>query len=226
MTSSYGTALSWTSAGKQFGDLLGDILGITDVMECIDDPGVAKCALAFLMATPAGKVIKGFNYAGKAKDYFGKLFGKSEKFVLCATGYRSSALRSVVVRSASSCPVGFKEISPGLFQSPKGLKYGPGSDQGHRIRHVMEHTKENPEKRKHSVFNITDQAEVLALVDEAWGRRHLAMQYDSANSPESFIIPMGREVGTTGEKLLKVVADPKTGKLLTAFPRKVVAECL
>lgn len=31
------------------------------------------------------------------------------------------------------------ETSPGVYRSPKGLIYEPGSKEGHRFTHVMEH---------------------------------------------------------------------------------------
>ncbi|WCE32067.1 two-partner secretion domain-containing protein [Vibrio sp. SCSIO 43137] len=96
-----------------------------------------------------------------------------------------------------------------------GLIYGQGSKHGNRIEHVLDHADPNPNKKKHSVFNV-DRNEVLGLIDEAWSKKGTPV----ANDPGAYIIPMGREVGTEGETNIKVVVRPGTNEVITAFPLK------
>jgi hypothetical protein len=48
------------------------------------------------------------------------------------------------------------------------LKYGPGSQEGHRLKHVLRHDNDLPDRPgKHGVFD-GDQDEMLEVIDEAW----------------------------------------------------------
>lgn len=112
------------------------------------------------------------------------------------------------------------EVSPGVYRSPQGLVYGPGSAQGHRVTHVMEHARPVSGKPVHSVFQTTAQDlpgltdEVLGIVDDAWAIRGPAVPGD----PGKFIVPMGRTVGTTGETSVTIIVKPGTSEIITAFP--------
>ena len=81
------------------------------------------------------------------------------------------------------------------------------------MQHVLDHTVPNPSKTTHSVFNV-DRKEVLGLVDEAW----LAKGNPLLNDPGTYIVPMGRTVGTAGESNVKIIVRPGTNKIITAFP--------
>ncbi|MGW2016705.1 polymorphic toxin-type HINT domain-containing protein [Streptomyces sp. NPDC001927] len=131
------------------------------------------------------------------------------------TYYVLAETTPVLVHNAS-CPVGFTDLGGDRFQSPGGLIYGPGSEHKHRVPHVMEHTRPDPSKLTHSVFKDTDQADVLSLIDEGWSKRGAPHPKD----PARYIVPMGREVGTAGEKNLRIVVVPGTNRVITAFPQK------
>ncbi|MEU0336380.1 RHS repeat-associated core domain-containing protein [Streptomyces sp. NPDC006193] len=45
------------------------------------------------------------------------------------------------------------DLGGGWYRSSEGLDYGPGSAEGHRITHVMQHTRDNPAKPAHGVFD-------------------------------------------------------------------------
>ena len=63
----------------------------------------------------------------------------------------------------------FKEIRNNVFESTAGLVYVPGSADGHRLRHVMKHAKDEPSKPVHGVFDGDgDRDIVFGLIDEAW----------------------------------------------------------
>ncbi|MFE6814191.1 putative T7SS-secreted protein [Streptomyces sp. NPDC057677] len=112
-------------------------------------------------------------------------------------------------------PDGFTDLGGNQYESPGGLVYGPGSAHGHRVTHVMEHAAPDPSKTQHSVFKAGDQKDILALIDEGWAKRG---SHDP-NDPAKYVVPMGREVGTAGERNLRIVVIPGTTKVITAFPQ-------
>ena len=85
-----------------------------------------------------------------------------------------------------------------------------------RIEHVLLHTEPNPAKKVHSVFNV-ERNKVLELVDEAWLKRGKPIV--DGNS-EVYLVNMGKAVGTSGEKLMKLVVWPGTSRIRTAYPVK------
>ncbi|MGY5080158.1 putative T7SS-secreted protein [Streptomyces nigrescens] len=112
-------------------------------------------------------------------------------------------------------PEGFTDLGGNRFQSPGGLIYGPGSSHGHRLSHVMEHAAPDPSKPAHSVFKNPEQKDILRLIDEGWAKRGAP----DPNDPAKYVVPMGRVVGTAGERNLRIVVIPGTGKVITAFPQ-------
>jgi hypothetical protein len=61
-----------------------------------------------------------------------------------------------------------------------------------------------------------DPGKVLALVDEAW-----AMQSKAIKDPVDafrFVFPMGRTIGTRGERYLQIAVNPQTKEILSAYP--------
>jgi len=99
------------------------------------------------------------------------------------------------------------------WTTPAGLDYGPGSVHGNRVKHVLDHGVANVTKPTHSVFNV-DRSQILGLVDEAWITKGSPLPSD----PGAYIVPMGRVVGTAGEKSIKVIIRPGTNKIITAYP--------
>jgi RHS repeat-associated protein len=121
------------------------------------------------------------------------------------------------VGSAAATPKGFKTYvnkdGSLVHESPAGLLYGPDRKFGNRVDHVLAHTSADPSKPKHTVFNVGGD-DALALVDEAWLNRGSP----EAGDPMAFVVDMGRTVGTNGETSIKVIADPKTNYVVTAYP--------
>lgn len=117
-------------------------------------------------------------------------------------------------------PGGLTVVAPNVYQSPGGLIYGPGSQHGHRFTHVVQHAVADPTKKVHGVFATTSDNllglgdEITGLVDEAWALRTSPVPGD----PGRFIIPMGREVGTAGERSITIIVRPGTSEVITAFP--------
>ena len=53
------------------------------------------------------------------------------------------------------------------FRSTAGLVYLPGSADGHRLKHVLKHAKDNPSKPVHGVFD-GDRDQILEWIDKAY----------------------------------------------------------
>ena len=99
------------------------------------------------------------------------------------------------------------------WKSKEGLVYGQGSKHGNRVEHVLAHTKPDPKKPIHSVFNV-DKDKVLDLVDQAWSKRKNKVP----GEPGAFIISMKKVIGANGERRIKIVVEPGTDKVITAYP--------
>ena len=60
-----------------------------------------------------------------------------------------------------------RDVGKDIFESSAGLRYLPGSADGHRLKHVMKHAADDPKKKIHGVFE-GDRDTILAVIDEAW----------------------------------------------------------
>jgi filamentous hemagglutinin len=56
--------------------------------------------------------------------------------------------------------------------------------------------------------------EVTQLVDEAWAIRGAS----AVGDPGKFVVPMGRVVGTAGERSITIIVCSGTSQIVTAFP--------
>jgi hypothetical protein len=116
--------------------------------------------------------------------------------------------------------------------SPGGLVYGPdaiprdanGRSFGNRVAHVFDHLNTKPKFPKksatHSRFN-TKGRYTIDLLDEAWAKRGNPLP----GQPGTYVIDMGRPVGTAGERQIKLVVAPGSAErgapeVTTAFPFK------
>lgn len=107
----------------------------------------------------------------------------------------------------------------GGVRSPAGLVYNPGSAHGHRLRHVQAHGNRypvDPSKPTHTRFN-TYGRELFRLVDEAWTKRASGTKL-TKNGTDEYVIPMGKVIGTNGEKSVKIVVEEGSGRIVTAHP--------
>lgn len=115
--------------------------------------------------------------------------------------------------------MGWRQISGEVFQSPGGLVYQRGPDGTHRIEHVMNHTRPNPDKPLHGVFKVKDQDGVLALIDDAWRRRDGAESFvNRGNTVHA--VEYDDAIGDGGEKFLCIVTrtKKKMARIITAYP--------
>ena len=113
-------------------------------------------------------------------------------------------------------------IQLGLLLRSRGLSlkaYGPGGAEGHRVKHVLEHNRRNPNKPRHSRFRTGgDGRRALESVDQAW--RNQGRPVRSQGGRDVYEIDMGRRVGTNGERHIQIVVDQGTSEIVTAFPFK------
>ncbi|MGN9909872.1 ALF repeat-containing protein, partial [Phytohabitans sp. LJ34] len=121
----------------------------------------------------------------------------------------------------------FTYVGNATFVSPGGLSYTTYGDGGqlHRLMHVLDHMQPDPTKTMHSVFVLRPGENVFEMIDSAWVRRADDDAYFieiQANGRKVWCIPMGRVVGTHGEKHLWITTEEEIigiPDLVTAFPR-------
>jgi hypothetical protein len=107
---------------------------------------------------------------------------------------------------------GFVSLGRGRFRSPAGLIYHPSGEVGARLEHVLLHAYPNGSKRAHSLFK--DKNRILETVDEAWLKRGQPLPDDAW----AYDVPMGRVVGENGERIVRVVVEPGTKEVRSAYP--------
>ena len=126
----------------------------------------------------------------------------------------------------------WKQISSKDWQTPAGLVYGPGSREGHRIKHVLKHAENMPKRPgKHGVFIIKVKDDVFQLVDEAYqiaikrGPPDVKKYQDGDRTV--YTVNMKRKVGYIGGQYGEKNNNPPAYKIrfvlegknvITAFP--------
>lgn len=93
-----------------------------------------------------------------------------------------------------------REISPDRFISPEGLLYTKGSAEGHRIKHVERHTKDQPSRPgSHGVFD-GELPGALKTIDRAYERakknQRTTKKVDEGRT--IYTVDMGGRVGYVG----------------------------
>ena len=129
----------------------------------------------------------------------------------------SSYRRRIASKTSTNTvnPNALKYNGDGTWTSNSGLIYDQGSKEGNRVLHVLEHTKPNPNKPVHTVFNV-DKSNVIGLVDEAWNSRGVGNL--ASNGYVTYNIDMGKTIGTNGETFMRIVTNGYTNKLISAYP--------
>jgi hypothetical protein len=123
-----------------------------------------------------------------------------------------------------------KETGRDRFVSPAGLVYGPGSEEGHRLKHLQRHLEDQPNRTgKHGVFD-GEMANVLRWIDDAYQRANNKAKGTSVRQDDgrtiieaSFDQPIGYIGGRDGRRdnnpparRLRLVVEGKN--VITAFP--------
>lgn len=117
------------------------------------------------------------------------------------------------------------------FVSPTGLVYGPGSEEGHRLKHIERHLKDQPSRPgSHGVFEGS-MNEFLVAIDDAYVRAKRGAKGTTRRDEDGTIVyeanftkTLGYLGGTEGKrrknpdlKRMRVVVSEK-GSVITAFP--------
>lgn len=123
-----------------------------------------------------------------------------------------------------------KDLGRNRFESPEGLVYGPGSEEGHRLRHIERHLEDQPSRPgPHGVFD-GEMKEFLIAIDRAFAMANKGTKGSSKKEDEGAVVyeatfekPIGFLGGTDGKrrknpalKKMRVVVRGKS--VITAFP--------
>lgn len=93
-----------------------------------------------------------------------------------------------------------KETTPNRYLSPAGLSYGPGSQEGHRLKHLRRHTVDDPNRPgSHGVFD-GDMPGALQTIDRAFERAKTGQRTTTRQDDDRTIytVDMGKRVGFVG----------------------------
>ncbi len=94
-----------------------------------------------------------------------------------------------------------KHVGNDVFVSPAGLRYTKGSVHGHRLKHLMAHTRDEPDRPgSHGVFDSTSAADVIRLVDAAYRQSLAGNNVRKAVEQDRTVyeVDMGRQIGYVG----------------------------
>lgn len=122
------------------------------------------------------------------------------------------------------------EVGRNRFESPAGLLYTPGSQQGHRLKHLMKHAEDDPDRPgQHGVFDDSAAIAVVKLVDEAYEQALTGKSTKTSREGNRtvYTVNLGRRVGYIGGQsggrrnhpsanYVRLVVEGE--RLITAFP--------
>ena len=160
----------------------------------------------------------------------------SEKTASRTTGFDSRQPGTGSSSSSGSDPADnidtfLKKLSKNRHQSPAGLIYGPGSEEGHRLKHIERHLADIPSRPgSHGVFEGT-MVDFLKTIDQAYLKATKREKGSSIKEDDgatvyeaSFNSPIGYLGGESGKrqrnpKLTRMRLVVRDGDLvITAFP--------
>ncbi len=150
-----------------------------------------------------------------------------------SNGTESSKTPSSTAKSKSppqSVEDYLKEVGKNRFESPAGLIYKPGSEEGHRLKHIERHLRDIPERSgSHGVYEGS-MVEFLIAIDDAVTRAKRKLKGTSMEEDDgamvyeaSFDKPIGFLGGETGKrkknpKVKKMRVVIQDDAVITAFP--------
>jgi hypothetical protein len=119
-----------------------------------------------------------------------------------------------------------------FHRAAAGLVYLPGSADGHRLRHVMEHAKDNTSKEIHGVYD-GERDEILAVIDEAFTKAKKGgtdVRSEKQNGRRIYTVNLKRRIGQMGGQQGERQGNPECRYLrmviendvevVTAYPTK------
>lgn len=127
-------------------------------------------------------------------------------------------------------PGQLRDIGNEILESPAGLRYLPGSADGHRLKHVLKHAADDPAKKLHGVFD-GDQQSIVAMIDDAWRKSAKGgpdVRRQSQNDRQVVTVNLRRRIGYVGGqegrrkqypecRYLRLVLENKR-EVITAYP--------
>ena len=122
------------------------------------------------------------------------------------------------------------EVGRNRYESPAGLVYGPGSEEGHRLKHIARHLEDQPDRPgSHGVFN-GDMKAFLAAIDDAYTRAKKGAKGTSKKDDDGSVVyevTFEKAIGFIGGESGGRKRNPSTKKIrlvvrgnnvITAFP--------
>jgi hypothetical protein len=122
------------------------------------------------------------------------------------------------------------EVGKNRFESPAGLIYKPGSEEGHRLKHIERHLSDMPDRPgSHGVFDGS-MVEFLIAIDDTVTRAKQKLKGTSMKEDDGDIAyeagfdkPIGFLGGETGKrkknpKVRKMKVIVRDDAVITAFP--------
>jgi hypothetical protein len=123
-----------------------------------------------------------------------------------------------------------KPLGRDRYESPAGLIYAPGSEEGHRLSHIARHLEDQPDRPgSHGVFD-GDMAAFLVAIDDAYKRARGHAKGTKSRLEDGMTIyeaPFDQTIGYLGgtegarkknPKLKKLRLVLRDRNLITAFP--------
>ena len=122
-----------------------------------------------------------------------------------------------------------REVSADRFISPEGLLYTPGSAEGHRLKHLERHIKDNPSRAgSHGVFD-GEMAGALKTIDRAYQRakKNQKTSKEVDDGRTIYTVDMGGRIGYVGGRNGKRRRNPMArrvkivlsgNRVITAYP--------
>ena len=122
------------------------------------------------------------------------------------------------------------EIGRSRYESPAGLVYGPGSEEGHRLKHIAKHLEDQPNRPgSHGVFS-GDMKAFLIAIDDAYTRAKKGAKGTTKKDDDGSVVyevtfekTIGFIGGEAGEKNKNPAAKKmrlvvRGSNVITAFP--------
>ncbi len=203
--------------------------------------GTTTAGILLLLTIAIPLVIYGLFLTGKASadafkdgDYvLGTLYASLLVVDIAALGVGGLAGRKALTQAFDSeIPTPVRQVAPlkkfhlvydkvqKVWKSPEGLIYNSKDPKfGNRVKHVLDHTNANPNKPKHSRFDVPedDAIKALEIVDEAWSKRAQSGGPTNEGPRDVWDIPMNRTIGKEGEAWVRVVVKKDTSELVSAY---------
>ena len=131
--------------------------------------------------------------AGALVKYVGNKFGNAAVKGMQEAETAGSGATGVAGR--------LRALDGGAWESAAGLRYGPGSAQGNRVLHVLEHAADIPGRAgPHGVF-AGGRSRVIGTIDEAYGAARAGgpgVSVAQHGARTVYTVDMGRTVGFIG----------------------------